>query len=391
MLRSPLRFGIFMAPYHSPRESPTACYDRDRDLVQWLDELGFDEAWVGEHHSAGYEIIASPELFIADLAARTRHIRLGTGVVSLPYHSPLMVAERANQLDHMTRGRFMLGVGPGLLPSDAMMLGIDPREQRRMMGESLDVVLRLLRGEVVTEKTDWFELCDAKLHLSPYSRPHLEVAVAASVTPSGPRTAGRYGISMLSPAATTQGGFNALAYHWGMLEETAAEHGTVVARDRWRLAGWCHVAETREQARRDVLFGFADFLYYFQKVVALPGIPETGTPEECLEAMTAVGVAVVGTPDDLVAQVERLEEQSGGFGAFLSITHDWANREATRRSYELIARYVMPRFQDSHAYSQRSMEWVQDNRMPFLGAATQGVMEAIQKDAAERSAKAANQ
>ena len=391
MLRSPLRFGIFMAPFHAPCESPTACYDRDRDLVRWLDELGFDEAWVGEHHSAGYEIIASPELFIADLAAHTRRIRLGTGVVSLPYHSPLMVAERMNQLDHMTRGRVMLGVGPGLLPSDAMMLGIDPRDQRRMMGESLDVILRLLRGEVVSEKTDWFELRDAKLHLAPYSRPHVEVAVAASVTPSGPRTAGRYGISMLSPAATTQGGFNALAYHWGIVEETAAEYGNVVARDRWRLAGWCHVAESREQARRDVMFGLADFLYYFQKVVALPGIPETGTPEECLDSMIATGMVVVGTPDDLIAQVERLEEQSGGFGAFLSITHDWANRDATRRSYELIARYVMPHFQDATAYTRRSMEWVQANRMSFLGAATQGVMEAIQKDAAERSAKAANQ
>jgi limonene 1,2-monooxygenase len=391
MLRPRLRFGIFMAPYHSPREDPTACFERDRELVQWLEELGYDEAWIGEHHSAGYEIISSPELFIADLAAHTRRIRLGTGVVSLPYHNPFMVAERMNQLDHLTKGRTILGVGPGLLPSDAMMLGIEPREQRRMMGEALDVILRLLRGEVVTEKTDWFDLRDAKLHLTPYSRPHLEVAVAASVTPSGPRTAGRYGISMLSPAATTQGGFNALAYHWGMVEETAAEHGRSVARDRWRLAGWCHVAETREQARRDVMFGLADFLYYFQQVVALPGIPETGSPEECLDAMVNLGVAVVGTPDDLIAQIARLEEQSGGFGAFLSISHDWANREATRRSYELIARYVVPRFQDASAFTTRSMEWVQANRMPFLGAATQGVMEAIQKDAAERSAKAANQ
>jgi limonene 1,2-monooxygenase len=391
MLRPRLRFGIFMAPYHAPRESPTACFDRDRELVQWLDELGYDEAWIGEHHSAGYEIISSPGLFIADLAAHTRRIRLGTGVVSLPYHNPFMVAERMNQLDHLTKGRTILGVGPGLLPSDAMMLGIEPREQRRMMGEALDVILRLLRGEVVTEKTDWFDLRDAKLHLTPYSRPHLEVAVAASVTPSGPRTAGRYGISMLSPAATTQGGFNALAYHWGMVEETAAEHGQCVGRDRWRLAGWCHVAETREQARRDVLFGLPDFLYYFQKVVALPGIPEQGSPEECLEAMVNLGVAVVGTPDDLIAQIARLEEQSGGFGAYLSIGHDWANREATRRSYELIARCVMPRFQDASAFTTRSMEWVQANRMPFLGAATQGVMEAIQKDAAERSAKAANQ
>jgi len=388
-LRSRLRFGIFMAPYHSYRESPTACLDRDRDLVEWLDQLGYDEAWIGEHHSGGTEIVSSPELFIADLAARTRHIRLGTGVVSLPYHNPFMVAERLNQLDHMTRGRTMLGVGPGLLPSDAMMLGIDPREQRRMMGESLDAVLRLLRGEVVTAETDWFRLHDARLHLTPYTRPHLEVAVAASVSPSGPRTAGRYGLSMLSPAATTQGGFNALAYHWGLLEETAREHGQCVGRDRWRLAGWVHVAETHEQARRDVMFGLADFLHYFQQVVALPGIPERGTPEECLDVLVQNGVAIVGTPDDMVAQLQRLEEQSGGFGAFLAIQHDWANRDATRRSYELVARYVMPRFQDASAFGERSMRWVGDNRMPFLAAATQGVMEAIQKDAADRAGRAA--
>lgn len=388
MLRSRLRFGTFMAPYHSPKESPTACLERDRELIQWLDELGYDEAWIGEHHSAGYEIIASPELFIADVAARTRHIKLGTGVVSLPYHSPLMVAERMNQLDHLTRGRAILGVGPGLLPSDAMMLGINPSDQRRMMGESLDAILRLLRGEAVTVKTDWFELKEAKLHLTPYTRPHLEVAVAASVTPSGPRTAGRYGISMLSPAATTQGGFNALAYHWGMVEETAREHDQTVDRSRWRLAGWVHVAESREQALKDIRFGMEEFLYYFQKVVALPGIPEKGTVDECIDAMINLGVAVIGTPDDCIQQIARLEEQSGGFGAFLAIGHDWANREATRRSYELIARHVIPRFQDASAFALRSMEWVQQHRAPFLGAATQGVMEAIQKDAAERADKA---
>ncbi len=217
MLRSRLRFGAFFAPFHPVSENPTLCLERDRELIQWLDDLGFDEAWIGEHHSAGYEIIASPELFIADAAARTRHIRLGTGVVSLPYHQPMMVADRMTQLDHLTRGRAMFGVGPGLLPSDAMMLGIDPRRQRGMMAEALEAIMPLLRGEVVTMKTDWFELRDAKLQLAPYSRPHLDVAVAASVSPSGPRTAGRWGIGMLSPAATSTGGFSALAHHWGQV------------------------------------------------------------------------------------------------------------------------------------------------------------------------------
>lgn len=388
MLRSRLRFGVFMAPFHPVSENPTLCLERDRELVQWLDELGFDEAWIGEHHSAGYEIIASPELFIADVAARTKHIKLGTGVVSLPYHQPLMVADRMMQLDHMTRGRVVFGVGPGLLPSDAMMLGIDPRQQRDRMVEALEVIIPLLRGEIVTRKTDWFDLHEARLQLTPYSRPHLELAVAASVSPSGPRTAGRWGMSMLSPAATSQGGFSALAHHWGLCEESAREHGQTVRREGWRVAGPVHIAETREQALADVRFGLGSWLYYFQKVVGLPGVPEQGSPEECLDAMMRGGFVIVGTPDDLIAQIERLEEQSGGFGAFLVTAHEWADRLATHRSYELIARYVMPHFQDTRTYARRSMEWVQENRASFLGAAAQGMMEAIQKDVAEREKKA---
>jgi limonene 1,2-monooxygenase len=388
MLRSRLRFGIFAAPYHAPHESPTVAIEGDRALIQWLDELGFDEAWIGEHHSAGYEIIASPELFIADVAARTQRIKLGTGVVSLPYHNPLMVADRMMQLDHLTRGRTMFGVGPGLLPSDAMMLGIDPRDQRDMMTESLDVILRLMRGEVVTQKTSWFELRDAKLQLAPYSRPHMEIAVAASVSPSGPRTVGRWGLSMLSPAATSTGGFNALAHHWRLVEETAREHGTTVSRESWRVAGPVHIAESREQARKDTKFGLAHWLHYFQKVVALPGIPDSGDLDYCLDAMVDAGFVVCGDPDDLIAQITRLEEQSGGFGTFLVTAHDWANREATHRSYDLIARFVAPRFQDASAWTQRSMNWVAENRDPFMAAAAQGMLEAIQKDREKRDQQA---
>ena len=120
-----MKFGIFMAPFHWQNENPTVAYERDFELIEWLDYLDFDEAWIGEHHSAGWETIASPELFMAAAAERTKHIKLGTGVVSLPYHHPLMVANRMVQLDHMTRGRTMLGVGPGALSTDAYMLGID--------------------------------------------------------------------------------------------------------------------------------------------------------------------------------------------------------------------------------------------------------------------------
>src|SRR5205807_2680094 len=163
MAHKGMRFGIFLAPFHRIGENPTLALGRDMELIEWLDYLGYDEVWVGEHHSAGWELIASPELFIAAAAERTRHIMLGSGVTSLPYHHPLLVAQRFVQLDHMTRGRSMLGCGPGALVSDAYMLGIEPVTQRPRMDEALDAIMQLLRcEEPVTMKTDWFELRQAR-------------------------------------------------------------------------------------------------------------------------------------------------------------------------------------------------------------------------------------
>jgi limonene 1,2-monooxygenase len=197
-----------MAPFHPLGQNPTLALERDLELLEHLDRLGFDEAWIGEHHSGGYELIASPEIFIAAAAARTRRIRLGTGVLSLPYHHPLIVADRMVLLDHLTRGRAMLGVGPGQLVSDALMLGIEPEQQRRRMEQSLEVILELLTSdEPITRDTDWFRLRHARLHLRPYTHPRFEVAVAATVSPAGPRLAGRHGLGLLSVAATNPAGF----------------------------------------------------------------------------------------------------------------------------------------------------------------------------------------
>src|SRR5271168_5318835 len=241
-----LKFGIFLAPFHPVGQNPTLALERDLQLVEHLDALGFDEAWFGEHHSAGYEIIASPEVFIAAAAERTKHIRLGTGVSSLPSHHPFMLADRINQLDHMTRGRVMFGVGPGALSSDAYMMGIPIARQRDMMDEALDVLVRLLRGEEVSHESDWFKLNRARLQMSPYSRPRVEIAVASQVSPTGARAAGKHGLGLLSLGATSDGGFNALASNWAIAEGQAAAHGTKVDRAAWRLVGPMHVAETRE-------------------------------------------------------------------------------------------------------------------------------------------------
>lgn len=381
-----MRFGIFLAPFHPVSQDPTAALHRDLELISWLDHLGYDEAWIGEHHSAGYEIIASPEVFIAAAAERTRHIRLGTGVSSLPYHQPLMLADRMVLLDHLTRGRTMLGVGPGALPSDAFMMGIDPLDQRRRMEESLEAMLQLLGGETVTMETDWFTLKDARLQLLPFTKPCFDIAVAAMISPSGPRLAGKHGLSLLSIGATQPEGFNVMTNTWSIMEERAAEFGSTVDRDDWRLVGPMHIAPTREQAREDVRFGLAEWIDYFVRVAALPIVPPGLDEANLVDALVDSGFAAIGTPDDAIAQIERLEKQSGGFGGYLFMAHDWADRQATWRSYELFARYVFPHFNATNAATRASRDWVAERRPEQLGRAGEAIMKAIADHAAEGSA-----
>jgi len=383
-----MRFGTFLAPFHGTDENPTLALVRDFQLIEHLDGLGFDEAWIGEHHSGGMEIIASPELFIAAVAERTRHIRLGTGVVTLPYHHPFMVAERINQLDHQTRGRLMFGVGAGALPYDADMIGVDVSRIREMMDESLEVVIPLLSGETVTRKTDWFELREARLQVAAYTQPHVELAIPSVVSPSGPRTAGKYGMGLLSTAATTKAAFDALPGTWDIYEEQALDHGVTADRRNWRLVGPVHIAETREAARENVKFGIQKWLHYFAYVGHLPlAATGEGDIDSDIDALIDARIAVIGTPDDLEEQITRLSEQSGGFGVFLDMAHNWADFEQTKRSYELIARYVMPRFKGMAERQEEAYRWAMEKKPELLERRQAGVDRAFENHAAERDAK----
>jgi len=349
---SRMRFGIFMAPFHPAGHNPTVLIDGDLELIEHLDRLGFEEAWVGEHHSAGSEIIASPEIFIAAAAQRTRHIKLGSGVISASYHHPLWVAERAVQLDHMTKGRFMLGLGPGALPSDAAMIGLDMPRTRELLEDAVDIITKLMSSdEPVNFENGRWTLRDARLHLRPYTDPYPEIAIAAVASPSGPRLAGRYGHGLLSIGATTAAGFDVLALHWNVMEERAAHYGVTVDRNAWRLVGLVHLAETREQAYKDVEHGMLDWFDYFQHTAAFPqmAVGDGTTVRQCIDFVNQSGLGTIGTPDDAITQIERLDKQSnGGFGAYLQLAHDWAAPAARLRSYELFARQVAPHFQGQH-------------------------------------------
>jgi len=386
-----IKFGTFLAPHHPIGESPTRQFQRDLELATWLDHLGFDEFWVGEHHSTGWEMIASPEMFLASAAMVTHRIKLGTGVVSLPYHHPFNVAQRMVQLDHISGGRAMFGSGPGALPSDARMLNIDPLTQRDRQDEALGVIIRLMRGERFSCESDWFTLRDAALQILPL-QDDMPMVTASSLSPSGMTIAGKYGIGALSIASTSAEGLQALPTQWAFAETSAAQHGQTVVRANWRVMLSWHIAETREQAKAESMLGLQKWHNeYNVKVLGRPGALWVDDPEELFNAVASGaegGAAVVGTPDDLIAAIEHLQKITGGFGVVLGFAHDWANVEATHRSWDLVSRYVMPAVQGTLRPQIASADYVAANKTELMAGASAAVMSKIMSDPTAAAAMA---
>jgi limonene 1,2-monooxygenase len=362
-----LKFGAFLAPHHPIGEHPMLQFRRDLDLVEHLDKLGYDEFWCGEHHSSGWEMIASPEMFLAAAAERSKRIRLATGVVSLPYHHPFNVAQRMVQLDHMSGGRAIFGSGPGALASDAHTLGVDPMVLRDRQDEAIGIIRRLFNGERVTCKSEWFNLNDAALQLLPLQE-EMEFAVASQISPSGMTLAGKHGIGIISIGSLSQEGLNALPTQWGFAEAAAAKHGRTVDRKNWRVLLSWHIAETREKAREQARDGlFRHHNEYITGTLQRPGAKPFKTPDQAVDltAYSDGAVATIGTPDDLVARIKQVLQMSGGFGTVVGFVHDWAKPEDTMRSWDMVARYVVPEINGYLAGLRKSREFVATNREYF--------------------------
>jgi limonene 1,2-monooxygenase len=387
MSMSRLNFGAFLAPHHPIGEHPMLQFRRDLDFVEHLDRLGYEEFWCGEHHSSGWEMIASPEMFLAAAGERTKRIKLATGVISLPYHHPFNVAQRMVQLDYMTGGRAIFGSGPGALPSDAHSLGIDPMLQRDRQDEAIGVIRRLFRGERITMKTDWFELNDAALQLLPFQE-EMPCAVASQISPSGMTLAGKHGIGIISIGSLSEEGLNSLPTQWGFAEAAAAKHGQTVDRKDWRVLLSWHIAETREKARAEAKDGlFRHHNEYITATLQRPGAVAFKSPDEAVDRTAFVpgAVSTIGTPDDLVARIKSVLEMSGGFGTVVGFVHDWANPENTMRSWDMVARYVVPEINGYLAKLRESREFLATNR-EYFNRAREAVMAKITENEAAAAA-----
>ena len=389
---SRMRFGVFIPPHHVPTNyNPTYALQRDVEIVKLIDEIGYDEAWFGEHHSGGVELINDPMIFIAHVAAQTKHIKLGTGVVSLPYHNPLWVADRLALLDHLTRGRVMLGVGPGALATDAAMIGIHPSEQRDALDHDMDVLMHLLRSdEPISVETPRYKLVDARLQLDFYQDPHPPIVAAAVVSPSGPRLAGKHGIGLISVGATMKAGVDVLAMHWDVVEQRAKEFGQITDRDSWRVVGLMHIAETRDQAFKDIRHGLRAWCDYLQHTAAAPQIQVSGNNiDEYIEWVSSTGSAVIGTYEDAIEHIESLVELSnGGFGNYLLFDHNWCQFEVKKRHYELFSDFVIPHFKRTNVRMKRSEADLRKVRDPLAQAQQDAITDYRERHIQEAKSKA---
>ena len=354
-----MKFSIFMMPLHHPTENPSLAFDRDISLIHYADELGYDEFFIGEHHSGGWETMPAPEMVLAKASAQAHRIRLGTSVISAPFHHPFHVAERMAFLDHLTRGRAILGVGPCALVTDKKLFGLPNEKLYPMLAESVDIIVRLLESsEPIDYEGRFWSFKQMRLQLRSYQQPHMPLAIASSGNAISLELAGKHGMLFLSPAGKNIRNNQSKAEQWNKVEAIAAKHGTATSRDNWRIATCVYLADSKEEAWRDVEASIARDMEYFASIGLKA--PYESYPGQPLHEITARSGAdrrdwIIGTPEDTIAQIERMQAETGGFGGLLLSTHEWTGTEKLRRSYELFARYVIPHFR-GHTAGYRD-EW----------------------------------
>jgi alkanesulfonate monooxygenase SsuD/methylene tetrahydromethanopterin reductase-like flavin-dependent oxidoreductase (luciferase family) len=331
--------------------------------METLDRLGYCEAWIGEHFTTVWENIPAPDQFIAAALSRTKNIILGTGVTCMPNHDPFMIAHRIAQLDNLARGRFYWGVGSGGFPGDFEVYGVNPAtgEHRGMSRDAIELVLQMWEDPKPGEYQHprWkFNIpqpvpdIGLKVHMRPYQKPHPPIGVAGVSAKSDTLVlAGEKGWLPLSinlvPTET-------LKTHWEAVEEGAAKTGRVPNRADWRIAREIYVADTTEQARREVLEGTIgrDFRGYFIPLMSHMEMlnlfkgnsdvsDQTITPEYLVD-----NVWIVGSPDDVTEQLRQLYRDVGGFGVLLAMGHEWEPKDQWVHSMTLLADEVMPRLAD---------------------------------------------
>ena len=354
-----MNLGLFMMPLHPPGKPLAQTYQEDLDLLVLADRLGYAEAWIGEHGTMRWENIPAPDQFIARVFPETRQMRFGTGVVLMAQHHPANTANRIAQLDHLTRGRIMFGIGTGGVPTDFELFGIDGKsdEPGRRLTRAIDLILKFWTEEPPYDYPGDFwpvrvqgirpEVGLGWMH-KPYQRPHPPIALPGLAT-------GSYLLYLAGergwiPMSTNFAHPRVLASHWDQVTAGAEAAGRTPDRSQWRIAREIFVGETTEEARRFAREGaigraYRDYFFHL--------LPERTRDVFLADDSMSIGditidyllddIWIVGDPDEVTRKLQALYERVGGFGTLLAIAHDWDSPARWQRSMELLAREVMPR------------------------------------------------
>ena len=357
-----MKYGLFMMPSHPPERNIYDAHQWDLDYLELVDQLGYDEAWIGEHFTSPWEPIPAPDIMIAQALQRTKRIKLATGAHLLPFHHPAELAHRVAYLDHLAQGRFMFGVGSSGLPSDWALFDVDGNagEHRDMTREALDIILKIWEDKGPFEYKGKFwniNVTDTMyntLHffLTPYQKPHPPIGVA-SVSYKSPTLmiAGERGFIPMSLALNT----DYCRSHWEAIAEGAQKSGLTPSRKDWRLVRDVYVADTDEAAKDAAINGMLgrvwnDYLLTLFREFDLmsvfkhdPDVPDEAVNLEYL----ADHMWLVGSPDTVTKKLRDLYEGVGGFGALLVLVYDhWQDQEGWEKSTRLLAEEVMPQLAD---------------------------------------------
>ena len=360
-----MKFSFFMMPVHHPSESPHLAFQRDISFVHLADELGYDEFFIGEHHSGGWETMPAPEMALSMAAAKAHRIKLGTSVINLPFHHPFHVAERIAFLDHLTGGRAMLGIGPSNLVTDKQLFKLPQDRLYPMMAESVDIIVKLLESpEPFDYDGEFWKFENMRLQLRSYQTPRLPLAIASSTgSDEVLELAGKYNMHLWSTVGKNRPADH--AENWGRLEAAAARYGNTPSREDWRLATCMYIAETRDKAWEDVEQGIMREAEYFSAIGLMPAYASyQGQPFSEFTARSCADRRdwLIGTPDDAIQWIEQKQADSGGFGGLMLTTHEWAETKKLRNSLELFARYVMPHFRGHNATYQDEWRRIKEAR-----------------------------
>ncbi len=366
-------FGLFMMPLHDPKRNITEVLQQDREAIIYADKLGFAEAWVGEHTTCSAEPIVDPLQFFATLIDATKTIKFASGVLNLPQQHPASVAGRVAQFDHLSRGRFIMGVGPGGLTTDMELFETSKQNRAEMVIDSVEIIHKIwasdppydIQGKYwnVVVKNECVPSLGFGPMLKPYQQPYPELAISVmSPSSSSARQAGERGWNIVSANFTPVANVKT---HWEQYATGCANAGRPADRSKWRIARSLLITDTDQQAADYLATEANSYKAYYDYIVEDMSVfnllnvlrPSKDTPDEaitrdnCLDWMVISGSAKT-VLDRLVAFVD---EVGGPFGGLLMTQKDWDIPALHKRTMELLATDVMPKLRQ-HVGTKQAAE-----------------------------------